>query len=117
MKYSMVFCLLAVVLLQQCMSAHVHHEGEKNDEDHKTHMSHEGGDHKGHKHENCGHPSHLVEDHTSHTVEDHTGHNHGPIENPIYDDPIHDNGAGGVYGHHQDIILQKFRKGQALYYQ
>ncbi|XP_060860004.1 uncharacterized protein LOC132937198 [Metopolophium dirhodum] len=97
MKYSVVLCLLAVVLIQQCMSAHVHHEGEKNDEDH---MSHERGDHKGHKHE------------------DHTGHNHGLFGDPIYDNPkyydnpIYDIGFDGIRGIHdrKDLLLEKFRK-------
>jgi len=66
------------------MSAHIHHE-EKNNEDRKTHMSHERGDHKDHKHEDWDYPDHKEEDHIArelgfiihriHQHEDHLSHN------------------------------------------
>jgi len=103
------------------MSAHIHHEGEKNDEDYETHMVHEEDDHKDQKYEDCDYLFPKVEDHTSHTVDDHTGHDHELIGNPIYDNPKYDNpifdNGSGVHNRPKDIVLQKFRRGQAGHHQ
>jgi len=73
----MVLLLVAVVMVQQCLSAHCHHEGEKSQLDsavdhtghnHGAHASHE--DHAGHNHDETDHSGH------DHTTGDHTGHNH-----------------------------------------
>lgn len=98
----MVLCLLAVVLMQQCVSAH---KGGKNAEN------------KSHKHENCDNPGHGEEDHPDRKEEDQPGHkeedNHGLVNHEI-----HDHGVHGIYGFHnrKDIVLEKFRLGlQALH--
>jgi len=65
------------------MSVHIHHK-EKNDEDQKTHMSYERGDHIGHKHEDRDYSDHKEEfidhehgfiDHRIHKHENHIAHN------------------------------------------
>ncbi|XP_022166840.1 uncharacterized protein LOC111031271 [Myzus persicae] len=93
MKFSIVLILLAIVLIQQCMSTHGYHGGEKFDEDFETHLSHEQGDHKvtkGHKHEDCDHPDHKEKDHTD--------HKHGIIDHH-------------GFRKHIDYIAHKFRLG------
>lgn len=73
----MVLLLVAVVMIQQCLSAHCHHEDEKSHQDsavdhtghnHGAHSSHE--DHTGHNHDETDHSGH------DHSSGDHTGHNH-----------------------------------------
>lgn len=98
----MILCLLAVVLIQQCVSAH---KGGKNTEN------------KSHKHEICDNPGHGEEDHSDRNEEDQPGHkeedNHGLVNHEIYDHGVH-----GIYGYHnhKNIVLEKFRLGlQALH--
>ena len=90
----MVLLLVAVVMVQQCLSAHCHHESEKSQQDstidhtghnHGPHASHEdphaghnheGSDHAGHNHDETDHSGH------DHTTGDHTGHNHETHKHP-----------------------------------
>jgi len=90
----MVLLLVAVVMVQQCLSAHCHHEGEKSQQDgavdhtghnHGPHASHEdshaghnheGSDHSGHNHDETDHSGH------DHTTGDHTGHDHETHKHP-----------------------------------
>jgi len=80
----MVLLFVAVVMIQQCLSAHCHHEGEKSPQEnagdhtdhtghnHEAHASHEGVDHTGHSHDDG--IDHTGHDHTSNG--DHHGHDH-----------------------------------------